>query len=117
VCEAAASLQASLNALRGMEAVNATVDEVKIAAAGSKAAYEELKDALANFSQERVSTLSAAMRDLETAAAQLPPGLTVANAQNLLREEILAVRNAWNALGTQIGCPDEVNSTAASAAR
>jgi hypothetical protein len=114
VCEAAASLQASLTALRRAQP-STSVDDVAIAAAASRAAYDELKEALGNFSQERVSTLSAALRDLETAAAQLPEGTTIEDARELLAEELQAVALAWRALGSEIGCPEEVNSTADSA--
>jgi hypothetical protein len=114
VCEAAASLQASLTALRRAEP-STSVDDVAIAAAASRAAYDELKDALGNFSQERVSTLSAALRDLETAAGQLPEGTTLEDARELLGEELQAVTLAWRSLSSEIGCPEEVNLTADSA--
>ncbi len=103
VCDAAASLEASLTSLRQMDA-SSPVDDVKIAAAASVAAYDELKEALGEFSEERVAALASAMRDLETAAGQLPEGTSVKNARDLLSEEFDAVAAAWRALGSELGC-------------
>jgi hypothetical protein len=113
VCEAAESLQASLVALRRMDP-STPINDVKVAAAASAAAYEQLRDALNNFSQERVSELSAAMRDLETAAEQLPEDISIGDARELLAPEIEAVATAWRALGSEIGCPQETTSIAGS---
>ena len=104
VCEAAASLHASLTALSRMDPLSTSIDDVRIAAAGSRAAYQELVEALGNFSQERASALAASLRDLQTAAAQLPADITVEDARNLLSEELQAVRTNWQALGSELGC-------------
>jgi hypothetical protein len=106
VCVAAAGLEARLVDLRAIDLSTATRDEVVTAARDLRNAWLTLEQQAAILAEDNVTDMAVQVRNLQTAAAQLPPDTTPAQAKDLLSEELAAVDAAWRSLQGGLGCPD-----------
>ncbi len=106
VCIAAAGLEARMADLRGLDLSTATRDEVVAIASQARAAWITLYQQVRILAEAEATDMAVQMNNLQTAAAQLPPGTSAAEAKDLLSEELAAVDAAWRSLQGELGCPD-----------
>ena len=106
VCIAAAGLEARLTDLRNLDLSTATRDEVVNTVSLVRASWITLEQQARILAEAEVTDMALQVRNLQTAAGQLPPGTTAAQAKDLLAEEIAALDAAWRSLQGELGCPD-----------
>jgi hypothetical protein len=112
VCIAAAGLEARVTDLRNLDTATATRDDVVVLASQVRAAWITLEQQARVLAEAEATDMAVQLQKLETAARQLPPGTTPAQAKDLLAEELAAVNTAWQSLQTELGCPDLTASPA-----
>ncbi len=106
VCIAAAGLEARLNDLRNLDVSTATRDDVVVVASQVRAAWLTLEQQARILAEAEATDLAVQINNLQTAARELPPNTTPAQAKALLSEELAAVDTAWRSLQGELGCPD-----------
>ena len=106
VCIAAAGLEARLNDLRNLDVSTATRDDVVVIASQVRAAWITLEQQARILAEQEATDLAVQINNLQTAARELAPGTTPAQAKALLSEELAAVDAAWRSLQGELGCPD-----------
>ena len=112
VCIAAAGLEARMTDLRNLDVATATRDDVVTVVSQVRAAWLTLESQARILAEAEATDLAVQINNLRTAASQLPPDTTPAQAKALLSEELTAVDTAWRSLQGELGCPDLTASPA-----
>ena len=106
VCIAAAGLEARMDDLRNLDVATATRDDVIAVVSQARGAWLTLESQVRVLAEAEATDLAVQLNNLRTAAQQLPPDTTPAQAKALLSEELAAVDAAWRSLQGELGCPD-----------
>jgi predicted RNA-binding Zn ribbon-like protein len=104
-CVAVAQFQASVEAFRSLEPSAENLDELATAGLAVQRAFRDLREAVFELADARVTELNQAVDDLKAALDDLPDGTSPSDAVASIEDERAAVSAALEALANELDCP------------
>jgi predicted RNA-binding Zn ribbon-like protein len=104
-CVSVAQFRASVEAFRSLEPSAENLEELATAGLAVQRAFRDLREAVFELADARVTEINQAVDDLKAALDDLPEGTSPSDAVAAIEDERAAVSAALEALASELDCP------------
>ncbi len=104
LCQDLGELDAALTQLESINQ-SSTTAELRAAQDDVTQAMNQVRDSGMQVAEARTRELDAAYQNLENAVRSIPNDATIEEGLASIRDELVAVRNAWTQLEAEVQCP------------